>query len=74
MPADRGQRRPELVGDRHEERTLELLRLGELRDHSTEALAQERDLVAAPRLRDLDVVAAGGDVLRRAREQPAPAR
>ena len=38
VPANRGQRRPQLVRDGHEERALELLRLGELRDHSAEAL------------------------------------
>ena len=70
VAADRRQRRPELVRHGHEERTLELLGLGELRDHPTEALAQERDLVAAPRLGNLDVVAPGGDVLRRPGESP----
>ena len=70
VPADRRQRRAQLVRHRHEERALELLGLGELGDHPAEALAQERDLVAASRLRDLDVVTSGGDVLGRARESP----
>ena len=68
VPADRGQRRAELVRHGHEERALELLRLRELVDHPAEALAQERDLVSPSSLRDLDVVTAGGDVLGRARE------
>ena len=69
MSANRRQRRPELVRHRHEERSLELLRLGELRDHAAEPLAQEGDLVATARLRDLDVVATRGDLLGRARER-----
>ena len=68
MSADRGQRRAELVRHGHEERALELLRFCELVDHAAEALAQERDLVSPSSLRDLDVVPAGGDVLRRARQ------
>ena len=54
--------------DGHEERALELLGLRELRDHPSEPLAQERDLVRAPRLRDLHVVPARRDVFRRAGE------
>ena len=68
VPPDRGQWRPQLVRDGHEERALQLLRLRELLDHPAEPLAQKRDLVATPCLRDLDVVAACRDVLGGARQ------
>ena len=54
--------------DRHEERALELLALGELGDHPSKTVAEQRDLVAAARIRDLDVVATGRDVLGRSSE------
>ena len=56
------------MGHRHEERPLQTLGLGELRHHPAEPLGEQRDLVAAATLRYVDVVAAGGDVLRRTRE------
>ena len=69
VATNRCERRPQLVRDRHEERALELLGLGELVDHAPEAVAELRDLVAAPRLGDLDLVAPRRDLLRRARER-----
>ena len=44
---DRGERRAELVGDRHQELPLALLGRGEARRHLVEALGEVRDLVAA---------------------------
>ena len=66
VTADRRQRRAQLVRDGHQERPLQLLGLRELVDHPPEAPGEERDLVASLGLRDLDVVPARGDVVRRA--------
>ena len=57
VPADRGQRRAELVGDRHQEVPLHLLDLGEARRHLAESLAQVPEL-AGRVLRNLHVVVA----------------
>ena len=74
MAANRRERRPQLVRDGHEERALELLRLGQLLDHAPEAIAELRDLVAAACLGDLDVVPSRRDVLCGAREREHGAR
>ena len=63
VAADRGQRRAQLVRDRHQEVPLELLGLGELRRHLAEAVGEVADLAAAGHRRDLDVVVALGDLV-----------
>ena len=47
VAADRGQRRPQLVRDGHQEVALQLLRFGELRGHLAEPLGEMPDLAAA---------------------------
>ena len=69
MAADRRQRRAQLVRDRHEEVALALLGLGEPGRHVAEPLGEVADLVAAARLRDLDRVVAGGDLVGGPRER-----
>ena len=69
VPADRGQRRPQLVRDGHQEVALELLRLREPGRHLAEALGQVADLAAAPHRRDIHVVASLGDLVHRLRER-----
>ena len=66
MAADRRQRRPKLVRDRHQEVALELLRLLEPRSHLPEALRELADLTARVDLGNL--VQAAGDVVGRLRE------
>ena len=58
VPANRGQRRAQLVGDRHQEVALLLLRLGESCGHLAEALGEVSDLAAARNVRYVDVVVA----------------
>ena len=48
VAADRGQRRAQLVRDRHEEVPLALLGLGEPVGHLVEPLGEVPDLAAAP--------------------------
>ena len=55
---DRGQRRPQLVRDRHQELPLALLGRGEPRGHLVEALGEVADLVVAVRGRHADGVVA----------------
>ena len=69
VAADRRQRRPQLVRDRHQEVALELLRLGQPRVISRKRVGEMADLVASARLRDLDVVVAVGDLVGRRRER-----
>ena len=63
MATDGGQRRPQLVRDRHEEVPLELLGLREPCRHIAEPLGEMRDLVAPLQLWNGDVVAALGDLV-----------
>ena len=67
VAADRGQRRAQLVRDRHQEVALELLGLAEPRGHLAEAVGELADLAGAA-ARHLDVVVA------RARPRPRPPR
>ena len=55
VAANRGQRRPQLVRDGHQEVALELLGLGEPRRHLPEALGEVADLTAAAHRRDVHV-------------------
>ena len=68
MAADRGQRRAQLVRDRHEEVALELLRLAEPARHLAEAVGEQADLVAARNDGNRDVVVALRDLVGDARE------
>ena len=69
VPLDRGQRRPELVRDRHQELALALLGRREPRGHLVEALGEVRDLASAAADRNLHRVVPGGDLVRGARER-----
>src|SRR4029453_1037275 len=62
MAPDRGERRPQLVRDRHEEVPLELLCSREPRRHVAEPLREMRDFIASLQLRQGDVVTALGDL------------
>src|SRR5581483_8886291 len=64
MAADRGQRRPQLVRDGHQEVARQLLRLRELRGHLPEPRGEPLDLAAAAGAGQLDVVATGRDLVR----------
>ena len=74
MAADRRERRPQLVRDRHEEVPLELLRLRQPRRHLAEPLGEMRDLVASLQPGDGDVVATLGDLVGGARQREHGAR
>ena len=63
VAADRGQRRAQLVRDRHQEVALELLGLAEPRGHLAEPLGEQADLAGAA-ARHLDVVVAVRDLVR----------
>ena len=65
MASDRGQRRAELVRDRHQEVALELLGLLQPRGHLAEPRREMSDLVPAPHRRDIHVVPALRDLVRR---------
>ena len=69
MAADRGQRRAQLVRDRHQEVALLLLRLGEPRGHLAEALGEVADLAAPRHVGHRDVVLALRDPVGRRRER-----
>ena len=69
VTVDRGQRRAQLVGDRHQELALSLLRRGEAGGHVSEPLGQLADLVLAVRGRHDDGVVARGDLVGRARQR-----
>ena len=69
VAADRGQRRPQLVRDGHQEVPLLLLCLGEPGGHLAEAFGQVADLVRSPHVGDVDVVPALGDPVGRLRER-----
>ena len=66
---DRGEGRPELVRDRHQELALALLRRREAGGHLVEAVGKVRDLVAAAPHRDLNGVVSLRDLIRRLRER-----
>ena len=65
---DRGERRAELVGDRHQELALALLGRGQAGGHLVEALGEMRDLVAAAPDGNVNRVVAACDLVGRARE------
>ena len=65
---DRGQRRPQLVRDGHQELPLALLGRREPRRHLVEALGEVADLVAATAGRHADGVVARRDLVGRARQ------
>ena len=69
MPANRRQRRPQLVGDGHEEVAGQLLRLRQPRRHLAEPRREPLDLAASTRPRQLNVVLPGGDLVGGARER-----
>ncbi len=65
MAADRRERGAQLVRDGHQEAALALLGLLQPGRHLAEAVGEVGDLVAAANLRDGDVVAPAGDLVRR---------
>ena len=69
MPANRGQRRPQLVRDRHQEVAFELLCLGDPGRHLPEALGEVGDLTAASNRRDVHVTASLSDLVHGLRER-----
>ena len=58
MAADGGERRPELVGDGHQELPLQLFGLRESRRHLAEPLSEVADLVSRGHVRHDHVVPA----------------
>src|SRR5207253_6953104 len=68
VPADRGQRRPQLVRHGHEEVALPLLRLRETLCHLAQPVGEMPDLTPAPYLGHLDVEAPRRDVVGDVRE------
>ena len=69
VAADRRERRPQLVRDRHEEVPLELLGLPQPARHLGEALGEVADLVQALPRRHVHVVVAGGDLVGSTRQR-----
>ena len=69
MATDRGQRRSQLVGDSHQEVSLERVRCLELRRHLAEPLREVADLIAARHLRNGDAVVASRDLVGRVGER-----
>ena len=69
VAANRRQRRPQLMRNRHQEVALELLGLLEPLGHLAEARRQQADLVVTPDRRELDVVVALRDLVGRFRQR-----